>query len=39
MEFEVGKRRIEHEKKRTGLGPFIKGVNIERPPRGRLELA
>ena len=38
-EFEVGKGRIEREKKRTGLGPFIKRLNIKRPPRGRLELA
>ena len=34
-----GKGRIEREKKRTGLGPFIERVNIKRPPRGRLELA
>ena len=31
--------RCEIEETRTGLGPFIKRVNIERPLRGRLELA
>ena len=39
LEFKVGEGRIEREKKRIGLGPFIKRVNIKRPPRGRLELA
>ena len=40
MEFEVGegKDSIEREKKRTGLGPFIKRVNIKRPLRVRLDL-
>ena len=33
------KGKIKREKKRTGLGPFIKRVNIKRPPHDRLELA
>ena len=39
LEFEVGEGRIEREMKRISLGPFIKGVNTERPPRGHLDLA
>ena len=34
-----GKGGIEHDKKRTGFGPFIKRANIKRPPCGHLELA
>ena len=39
LELEVGKDSIEREKKGTGLGPFIKRMNIKFPPRGRSELA
>ena len=31
--------RIKHGEKWIGLDPFIKGMNVKRPPRGRLELA
>ena len=39
LELEVGEDSIERERKETGLGLFIKGMNIKRPPRGRLGLA
>ena len=39
LELEVREGAMNVKKGGVGLDPFIKKVNIKRPPRGRLELA